>query len=130
MERLDVFLASAREMLSSTVDVSQRIPAGYTPNWFEQVWLSMFDGRNELLAFTAIAFLMHELVYFGRYLPFLVCDYIPWMRTYKIQEAKEVTGEMKWKCIKKLMFSHFIIEGPLMLGFLPVAKLAGIRTSE
>ncbi|KAJ2817558.1 hypothetical protein FBU31_006183, partial [Coemansia sp. 'formosensis'] len=121
---------NVREMLSTTVDVSQIIPQGYEPNWFERTWLSMFDGRNELLTFTVIAFLMHEAVYFGRYLPFLVCDYIPAFRKYKIQGGKEVTAAMQWKCLKSLLFSHFIIEGPLMLGFLPVAKLAGIRTTE
>ncbi|KAJ1649933.1 C-4 sterol methyl oxidase, partial [Coemansia sp. RSA 25] len=114
----------------TTVDIAQTMPAGYQPNWFERTWLSMFDGRNELLTFTVIAFLMHEMVYFGRYLPFLACDYIPALRKYKIQANKEVTGAMQWKCLKSLLFSHFIIEGPLMLGFLPVAKLAGIRTTE
>ncbi|KAJ2495441.1 C-4 sterol methyl oxidase [Coemansia sp. RSA 2052] len=123
-------IASVREMLSTTVDIAQTMPAGYQPNWFERTWLSMFDGRNELLTFTVIAFLMHEMVYFGRYLPFLACDYIPALRKYKIQANKEVTGAMQWKCLKSLLFSHFIIEGPLMLGFLPVAKLAGIRTTE
>ncbi|KAI9502655.1 fatty acid hydroxylase superfamily-domain-containing protein [Coemansia spiralis] len=106
MERLDVILENAREMLSTTVDVSKTLPPGFEPNWFERTWLSMFDGHNELLTFTVIVFLVHELVYFGRYLPFM------------------------WKCLKSLLFSHFIIEGPLMLFFLPVAKLAGIRTIE
>ncbi|KAJ2800112.1 C-4 sterol methyl oxidase, partial [Coemansia guatemalensis] len=89
MDRVAVALEYVREMASGTVDVSQKIPAGYTPSWIERTWLSLFDGRNELLTFTAIAFIMHEMVYFGRYLPFLACDYIPALRKYKIQDNKE-----------------------------------------
>ncbi|KAJ2178580.1 C-4 sterol methyl oxidase, partial [Coemansia sp. RSA 518] len=130
MEHLDIVLQNVRGMLNETVSIADKIPAGYTPTWAESLWLSLFDGRNELLTFTALAFLMHEFVYFGRYLPFLVCDYIPALQKYKIQDNKPVTREMKWRCLRSLMFSHFIIEGPLMLGFLPIAKLAGIRTTE
>ncbi|KAJ1798844.1 C-4 sterol methyl oxidase [Coemansia sp. RSA 2399] len=130
MERLDVIIESAKEMLSTTVDVAKTLPPGFEPNWLERAWLSCFDGHNELLTFTVIVFLIHELAYFGRYLPFMVCDYVPALRKYKIQNNKEVTKEMRWKCLKSLMFSHFVIEGPLMLMFLPMAKLAGIRTIE
>ncbi|KAJ2078905.1 C-4 sterol methyl oxidase [Coemansia sp. RSA 988] len=130
MDRVTVVLEHVREMASGIVDVSQKIPVGYTPSFIERTWLSLFDGRNELLTFTAIAFIMHEMVYFGRYLPFLACDYIPALRKYKIQDNKEVTDDMKWKCLRKLLLTHIFIEGPLMLGFLPVAKLAGIRTTE
>ncbi|KAJ1934142.1 C-4 sterol methyl oxidase, partial [Linderina pennispora] len=130
MATIDLVLDNVRGMLNTTVDIATKVPEGYRLNWFESWWLSLFDGRNELLTFTLIAFTMHELVYFGRYLPFLLCDYIPAMHKYKIQDNKEVTSAMKLKCIKSLLFSHFVIEGPLMLAFLPVAKLAGIRTTE
>ncbi|KAJ2735760.1 C-4 sterol methyl oxidase, partial [Coemansia sp. Cherry 401B] len=127
---MDVVLDNVRGLLNSTVDASTKIPAGYAPSWFERTWLSLFDGRNELLTFTLVAFLMHELVYFGRYLPFWACDHIPALRKYKIQDSRPVTPEMQMRCFRSLMFSHFVIEGPLMLGFLPIAQLAGIRTTE
>ncbi|KAJ1873015.1 C-4 sterol methyl oxidase [Coemansia sp. RSA 990] len=130
MERLDMVIDNVREMLNSTVSIEEKIPAGYTPTRMESLWLSLFEGRNELLTFTAIAFLMHELVYFGRYVPFWLCDHIPQLRKYKIQENRPTTSDMQMRCLKSLLFSHFVIEGPLMLGFLPVAKLAGIRTTE
>ncbi|KAJ1933152.1 C-4 sterol methyl oxidase, partial [Linderina macrospora] len=89
MATIDLVLDNVRGMLNSTVDIATKVPAGYKLNWFESWWLSLFDGRNELLTFTLIAFTMHEVVYFGRYLPFLLCDYIPAMRKYKIQDNKE-----------------------------------------
>ncbi|KAJ2015050.1 C-4 sterol methyl oxidase, partial [Coemansia sp. S85] len=93
---LEAVIDNVREMLSTTVDLSQVIPEGYELNWLERTWLTLFDGRNELLTFTLISFLVHEIVYFGRYLPFLVCDYIPALRKYKIQGNKEVTTALQW----------------------------------
>jgi len=36
-------------------------------------------------------FLLHELVYFTRYLPFYICDMIPALRKYKIQVCTTAT---------------------------------------
>ncbi|KAJ1675479.1 C-4 sterol methyl oxidase [Spiromyces aspiralis] len=127
---MDFLVENLRLMANETVDLSKKIPQGYEPNFVERWWLSLFEGRNEWVVFTLVAFIMHELVYFGRYVPFWVCDYIPALQKYKIQQNKLTTNEMQFKCLKKLLFCHFVIEAPLMVGFLPVARYFGIETTE
>ncbi|KAJ1922012.1 C-4 sterol methyl oxidase [Mycoemilia scoparia] len=127
---MDFIIENVRLMANETVDLSKKIPAGYQPNFAEKWWLSLFEGRNEWVVFTIVAFAMHELVYFGRYVPFLICDYIPALRKYKIQQNKENSPEMLKKCLRSLLFCHFVIEGPLMIGFLPIARFFGIETTQ
>lgn len=54
-------------------------------NWVETKWEQMYEGRNPLIVTGIFAFLMHELVYFGRFIPFLICDFIPYFQKYKLQ---------------------------------------------
>ena len=55
-------------------------------NIFERAWVSWFDYfQNDVLSTALIAFLMHEIVYFGRCVPFLIADHIPALQKYKLQ---------------------------------------------
>jgi methylsterol monooxygenase len=56
-------------------------------NWLETRWEQMYEGRNPLVVTGIFAFLMHEFVYFGRFIPFLICDFIPYFKQYKLQEV-------------------------------------------
>jgi methylsterol monooxygenase len=56
-------------------------------NWVETKWEQMYEGRNPLVVTGIFAFLMHEFVYFGRFIPFLICDFIPYFQKYKLQEV-------------------------------------------
>jgi hypothetical protein len=47
----------------------------------------MYEGRNPLVVTGIFAFLMHEIVYFGRFIPFLICDFIPYFQKYKLQQV-------------------------------------------
>jgi methylsterol monooxygenase len=42
---------------------------------------------NDVLATGIMSFLMHELVYFGRSLPWIIIDCIPYFNKYKIQNV-------------------------------------------
>jgi len=42
---------------------------------------------NDVLATGIMSFLMHELVYFGRSLPWMIIDRIPYFNKYKIQNV-------------------------------------------
>ena len=44
--------------------------------------------ENDTLATGIMSFVMHELVYFGRSLPWIIIDRIPWFRRYKIQSVR------------------------------------------
>ena len=57
-------------------------------NYFEKLWLSWYTFmQNDTLATGLMSLAMHELVYFGRSLPWIIIDAIPWFRRYKIQQV-------------------------------------------
>ena len=57
-------------------------------NYFERLWAAwyVFMG-NDVLATGLMSFTMHEVVYFGRSLPWIIMDQIPAMNKYKIQHV-------------------------------------------
>ena len=57
----------------------------YQLTYVESLWEGMYEGRNPLVVTGIFAFLMHEIVYFGRFIPFLICDFIPYFNKYKLQ---------------------------------------------
>lgn len=61
-------------------------------NYIETLWESMYEGRNPLIVTGVFAFLMHEIVYFGRFIPFLICDFIPYFQRYKLQPVSRPCG--------------------------------------
>jgi methylsterol monooxygenase len=57
-------------------------------SWAEKQWAELYVGRNEIFVTGMAAFIMHEVVYFGRYLPFFICDFIPAFQKYKLQPVR------------------------------------------
>lgn len=43
--------------------------------------------QNDILATGILSFVMHEAVYFGRSLPWIIIDAIPFFNKYKIQDV-------------------------------------------
>lgn len=97
-------------------------------SWLEHQWQELYRDRNPLLVTGILAFTMHELVYFGRFIPFLICDFIPYFKQYKIQQNKVNTSADYWKCTKQVLYQHFLFEGPLIFLFHPMASLLGMNT--
>ena len=57
-------------------------------NYFERLWAAWYAYMgNDVLATGILSFVMHEVVYFGRSLPWIIIDQIPAMRKYKIQNV-------------------------------------------
>ena len=57
-------------------------------NYFEKLWAAWYAYMgNDILATGLMSFTMHELVYFGRSLPWIIIDCIPAMNRYKIQNV-------------------------------------------
>lgn len=55
-------------------------------NYAERMWMAWYAYmQNDVLATGIMSFVMHETVYFGRSLPWIIIDMIPWFRRYKIQ---------------------------------------------
>lgn len=44
--------------------------------------------QNDTLATGIMSFLMHEVIYFGRSLPWFIIGYIPYFNKYKIQNVR------------------------------------------
>ncbi|KAI8060327.1 hypothetical protein BC940DRAFT_337613 [Gongronella butleri] len=94
--------------------------------WMEAQWEQLYLDRNPFLVTGLFAFALHELVYFGRFVPFLLCDFIPYFDKYKLQPKQVNTGKDYWDCTKHVLFQHFFYEGPLIFLFHPMATYLGM----
>src|SRR5690242_20575119 len=83
---------------------------------------------NDVLATGIMSFVMHEIVYFGRSLPWVIIDQIPWFNRYKIQWSKIPTAAEQWACTRLVLLSHLTVELPQIWLFHPMAKACGMET--
>ena len=57
-------------------------------NYLERMWAAWYAYMgNDVLATGILSFVMHEVVYFGRSLPWIIIDCLPAMNKYKIQNV-------------------------------------------
>lgn len=57
-------------------------------NVFERLWAAWYAYiQNDVLATGIMSFLMHEVVYFGRSLPWVIIDRLQYFNKYKIQNV-------------------------------------------
>ncbi|KAF8147780.1 C4-methyl sterol oxidase [Mycena galopus ATCC 62051] len=100
-------------------------------SWVEQQWAAwyLYIG-NPILATGLMSFLVHEIVYFGRCVPWIIVDAIPYFRRWKLQAAKIPTPLEQWNCTKQVLFSHFMVELPVIWLFHPMAEIFGMRTYD
>jgi methylsterol monooxygenase len=71
-----------------------------------------------------------QVVYFGRCIPWLIIDAIPYFRKWKIQQDKQVSNEQIWACTKDVLLTHFTCEFPLIYLFHPICCYFGMSTFE
>ena len=69
--------------------------------------------NNDILATGLLFFITHELMYFGRCLPWFIIDKTPWFNRYKIQPTKIPTNQEQWECFKTVLKQHFLVEAYL-----------------
>ena len=80
---------------------------------FERMWAAWYSYmQNDVLATGIMSFVMHEVVYFGRSLPWIIIDRLRFFNKYKIQNQKVPTSQEQWKCAKLVLLSHFTVELP------------------
>lgn len=53
-------------------------------------------------------------MYFGRCVPWIIIDSMPYFRKWKLQPNKIPTGQEQWECTKQVLYSHFTIELPMV----------------
>lgn len=97
-------------------------------NLLERVWASyyLYMG-NDVVASGLLVFLFHEVLYFGRSLPWFIIDAIPYFRKYKIQDNKKPNFKEQWECFKTVLLTHFLVETVPIWGFHPVCSYFGIQ---
>jgi methylsterol monooxygenase len=71
---------------------------------------------------------MHEVVYFGRSLPWIIIDAIPYFQKWKLQPNKIPTPQEQWECTKQVLWAHITVELPTIWLFQPLAEAVGMRT--
>ncbi|KAI3647808.1 hypothetical protein MP228_008029 [Amoeboaphelidium protococcarum] len=108
---------------------ADQLPPNYELTWFEQFWLELYKGRDPIVVTTILSFTMHEIAYFCRYLPFMLCDYIPALRKYKIQD-RENTPALLSKCFRTIVIQHLFVQLPMQIGFHPTAEAMGMKVTQ
>jgi methylsterol monooxygenase len=110
---------------NSTLTFSQAIPEYWAQfdqisathvslNFFEKLWAAWYAYmNNDILATGIMSFTMHEVVYFGRSLPWIIIDCLPFIfKKYKIQHNKIPTAWEQWQCALLVLLSHVTVELP------------------
>ncbi|KAL5501051.1 ERG25_2 [Sanghuangporus vaninii] len=113
---------AAGEFLYANVDFTQL-------SWLERMWAQWYLSFNDpAIATGLMSFALHEIVYFGRCLPWIIVDAIPYFRRWKLQPNKIPTVAEQWECTKLVLMSHFTIELPQIWLFHPLAESLGMST--
>ncbi|KAF2165684.1 hypothetical protein M409DRAFT_67058 [Zasmidium cellare ATCC 36951] len=99
-------------------------------NYFEKLWAAWYAFMgNDVLATGIMSFVMHEVVYFGKSLPWIIIDRIPALNKYKIQNQKIPSAKEQWDCAMLVLLSHFTVELPQIWLFHPMAQYCGLETN-
>lgn len=93
----------------------------------EKLWGSYYYYMgNDLFATGLLFFTLHEAMYFGRCIPWMIIDRIPYFNKYKIQDAKIPSNKEQWECLKSVLTSHFLVEAFPIWFFHPLCQQIGI----
>ncbi|RKF61845.1 Methylsterol monooxygenase [Erysiphe neolycopersici] len=124
------FASNATVLVSPTAyfDIYKEISKNaFNLNVLERLWMSWYAYmQNDTLATGIMSFVMHELIYFGRSIPWIIIGYIPYFNKYKIQGQKIPTVKEQWECTKLVLISHFTVELPQIWLFHPITKACGM----
>ncbi|GAA6023656.1 hypothetical protein JCM10207_005100, partial [Rhodosporidiobolus poonsookiae] len=98
-------------------------------NWAEAQWVRWYSWwGNPVLATGVMSFLMHEILYFGRCVPWMIIERIPYFQRWKIQPDKVPTAKEQWECTLAVLKVHFTVELPQIYLFFPMAASVGMKT--
>jgi methylsterol monooxygenase len=93
---------------------------------FRDAWTHMTSRYTKFQIATFGSLLVHEAIYFGLCLPGFIFQFLPFMQRFKIQRDKPETMIGQWKCFKLLMFSHFVVQFPMIFGTYTFTEMFGI----
>jgi len=100
-------------------------------NIFEKLWAAWYAYMgNDVLATGIMSMTVHELIYFGRALPWIIADAMPALfRRYKIQQEKIPSSWEQWQCALYVLLSHFTVEILQIWFFHPICTSFGLSYS-
>ncbi|RYN74089.1 Methylsterol monooxygenase [Alternaria tenuissima] len=99
-------------------------------NYLEKMWMAWYAWMgNDVLATGIMSFVIHEAFYFGRSLPWIIIDCIPFFNRYKIQAHKVPSAWEQTQCALLVLLSHFTVELPQIWLFHPMCQYFGLETS-
>jgi len=119
-------ILTSSEITAHIENVLHYLPDNPLKNPFANGWIYMTQNySNFQIAFFG-SLIVHEALYFLICFPGFLCQFIPCMQKFKIQEDKPETKDKQWKCFRMLMFSHFCIQLPLLFGIYPFTEMFNI----
>lgn len=96
-------------------------------NLLEKLWASWYIYmNNDILATGILFFATHELMYFGRCLPWLIIDRIKFFNKWKIQDEKIPSDKEQWECFKSVLKLHLLVEALPIWLFHPLCATLNI----
>jgi len=104
------------DIFSSSEQFLELLPGNPVKQPFANAWIHMTENYTKFQIATWGSLIYHELFYFAACIPTLMFQFLPFMRRFKIQQTKPETFSLQWKCFRLLMFNHFCIQLPLILG--------------
>lgn len=115
--------SSYGQVLSTIQSMSGSDPFLSNLNFIEKLWASWYIYMdNDILATGLLFFLTHEIMYFGRCLPWFIIDQIPFFNRWKIQANKIVSNKEQWECLKAVLKSHLLVEAIPIWLFHPICS--------
>ncbi|KAJ1567390.1 C-4 sterol methyl oxidase, partial [Cladochytrium tenue] len=96
-------------------------------NFIEAFWLRLFlnNDRPELTLAAAL-FVVHQVAYLGRFLPYYIMDQIPFFLKYKIQGTPAPIAHV-WKVLYYVTVSQALVMLPMMTCFYASCVILGVE---
>jgi hypothetical protein len=70
-------------------DFMSNITIPHQLTWTEAQWQNLFQDATYPSARLAIVlFAWHQIVFIGRYIPYVICDHVSFLRKYRIQKVE------------------------------------------
>ncbi|OLL24584.1 Methylsterol monooxygenase [Neolecta irregularis DAH-3] len=96
----------------------------------EALWMAYYKWMdNDVLATGILSFVIHQLLYFGRALPWYIIDHLPYFNKWKIQDQKLPSAQDLRDCVTYVLFTHFTVEVAQIWLFHPLCEHFGLRIS-
>lgn len=92
-----------------------------------QYWKYVNSSWPEIVDSPIGLFIAHEIVYLGIFIPYLIADFIPSFRKYKIQKNEVNNYRKIVHCFMATLFSHIFIQFPLMVFGHPLFDRLGLQ---